>query len=110
MILGFMTDPISYLVMCAADDTPMPALAEHIGEGQVRKCRNWDDMVTWATHPDRNACFKIDDYRDATHTLEQFAFCPPDSPYRSTQEAYFELHGHKDMYEPKEDGEEIVVF
>jgi hypothetical protein len=96
--------------MCAADDTPMPALTEHIGEGQVRECRDWNKMVSWSTRPDRNACFKIDDYRDATHTLEQFAFCPPESPYRSVQEAYFEFHGHKDMYEPKGNGEEIVIF
>jgi hypothetical protein len=97
------------IVMCAADDTPMPALAEHIGAGQIRKCRDWNKMTEWATQLDRNACYKLDDYREATNTLEQFAFCPPGSPYQDVQEAYFDYHGHKDPYEVKED-EEVVIF
>jgi len=96
-------------IMCAADDTPMPALAEHIGAGQVRKCRDWNKMTEWATQLDRNACYKLDDYREATNTLEQFAFCPPGSPYQDVQEAYFAHYGHKDPYEVKED-EEVVIF
>lgn len=96
-------------VMCVADDTPMPALAEHIGANQVRKCRDWNKMTDWATQLDRHACYKLDDYREATNTLEQFAFCPPGSPYQRIQEAYFDYHGHKDPYEVK-DGEEVVLF
>ncbi|KAH6611945.1 hypothetical protein C7974DRAFT_438123 [Boeremia exigua] len=96
-------------IMCAADDTPMPALAEHIGAGQVRKCRDWNKMTEWATQLDRNACYKLDDYREATNTLEQFAFCPSGSPYQSVQQAYFDYHGHKDPYEAKVD-EEVVIF
>ena len=100
---------ISSTVMCAADDTPMPALADHIGDGQTRKCRDWDKMTKWATQLDRHACFKLNDYREATNTLEQFAFCPPGSPYEPIQQAYFDYHGHKDPYERK-DGEEVVIF
>lgn len=96
-------------IMCAADDTPMPALAEHIGAGQVRKCRNWNKMTAWAIQLDRNACYKLDDYREATNTLEQFAFCPPGSPYQPIQQAYFDYHGHKDPYEVQDD-EEVVIF
>ncbi|KAF2999918.1 hypothetical protein E8E13_008880 [Curvularia kusanoi] len=96
-------------IMCAADDTPMPALAEHIGAGQVRKCRDWSRMTEWATQLDRNACYKLDDYREATNTLEQFAFCPPGSPYQEIQQAYFDYHGHKDPYEVKDD-EDVVLF
>lgn len=103
--IGWLTQT---LVMCAADDTPMPALTGHIGDGQVRKCRDWSKMTKWATQLDRNACYKIDDYREATNTLEQFAFCPPDSPYQPIQQAYFDYHGHKDPYELRED--EIIVF
>ncbi|KAF3052907.1 hypothetical protein E8E11_011513 [Didymella keratinophila] len=97
-------------IMCAADDTPMPALAEHIGAGQTRECRDWGKMTEWATQLDRNACFRLDDYREATNTLEQFAFCPPGSPYQSVQQAYFDYHGHKDPYEVKDDEEEVEVF
>jgi hypothetical protein len=97
-------------VMCAADDTPMPALAEHIGAGQTRKCRDWGKMIGWATQLDRNACFKLDDYREATNTLEQFAFCPSGSPYQSVQQAYFDYHGHKDPYEVKDDDDEVELF
>ena len=91
----------------------MPALADHIGAGQTRNCRNWGKMTEWATQSDRSACFKLDDYREATNTLEQFAFCPPGSPYQSVQQAYFDYHGHKDPYEVKDDeevGDEIPDF
>lgn len=97
--------------MCIADDTPMPASADrHVGDGQVRQCRDWNKMISWATQPERHACYNFDDYREATNTLELFAFCPPESPYRPTQQAYFEYHGHKDAYELKTDGEQVVVF
>ncbi|KAF2014374.1 hypothetical protein BU24DRAFT_213519 [Aaosphaeria arxii CBS 175.79] len=87
-------------VICTADDTPMPALiAHHVGDGQLRRCRDWNKMAAWATRPDQHACYEFDDYRDATNTLELFAFCPKDSPYRPIMEAYFEYHGHKDPYE-----------
>lgn len=87
--------------MCTADDTPMPATPErHVGDGQVRQCRDWNKLVAWATRPDQHACYKFDDYREATNTLELFAFCPQDSPYLPFVKAYFEYHGHKDIYEP----------
>lgn len=67
-------------------------------------------MAAWATRPDQHACYDFDDYRESTNTLELFAFCPQNSPYRSFQEAYFQLHGHKDPYEPKDTAEQVVVF
>lgn len=89
----------------------MPApVAHHVGEGQVRQCRDWNKMAAWATRPDQHACYDFDDYRESTNTLELFAFCPQNSPYRSFQEAYFQLHGHKDPYEPKDTAEQVVVF
>ncbi|KAI4614642.1 uncharacterized protein J4E87_009442 [Alternaria ethzedia] len=98
-------------IMCNADDTPIPAPVTHqSGEGQLRQCRDWDKLIAWATRPDQHACYEFDDYREATNTLENFAFCPPGSPYREFQEAYFQYHGHKDAYELYGDEEEIVVF
>lgn len=98
-------------IMCTADDTPMPApVAHHVGKGQIRQCRNWGKMIAWARQPDQHACYDFDDYREATNTLELFAFCPPDSPYREFQQAYFEYHGHKDPYEVADDGEQVIVF
>lgn len=90
--------------MCLADDTPMPASREHhVGDRQVRRCRNWGKMEAWATRLDQHACHKFDDYREATNTLELFAFCPEDSPYRPIMKAYFDYHGHKDPYEGNQD-------
>jgi hypothetical protein len=98
-------------IMCMADDTPMPAPSDHhVGDGQIRQCRDWDQMIDWALEPERDACFKWDDYREATNTLELFAHCSSESPYHDFQQAYFEYHGHKDTYELKEDSEPVVVF
>jgi hypothetical protein len=97
--------------MCMADDTPMPAPARHhIGDGQIRQCRDWNQMINWALEPERHACYAWDDYREATNTLELFAHCPPESPYRDFQQAYFEYHGHKDPYEVKSGEEPVVIF
>lgn len=96
-------------IMCAADDTPMPAaVAHHVGDGQLRRCRDWNKLTAWATRPDQHACHKFDDYREATNTLELFAHCPEDSPYRATMKAYFEYHGHKDPYEQMSDGQKEI--
>lgn len=98
-------------IMCTADDTPMPApIAHRVGDGQVRYCRDWEKLVAWATRPDQHACYKFDDYREATNTLELFAFCPPNSPYRDFQQAYFEFHGHEDPYERMDGEEDRSVF
>ncbi|KAH6857238.1 hypothetical protein BKA58DRAFT_325394 [Alternaria rosae] len=98
-------------VMCNADDTPIPApVTHHSGEGQLRQCRDWDKLIAWATRPDQHACYEFDDYHEATNTLENFAFCPPGSPYREFQEAYFQYRGHKDAYELYDNEEEFVVF
>lgn len=96
-------------VLCTADDTPMPALtAHHVGDGQLRQCRNWNKLRAWATRKDQHACHAFNDYREATNTLELFAHCPEDSPYRPVMEAYFEYHGHKDPYEPRDSGNKVI--
>jgi hypothetical protein len=71
-----------------------------IGEGQVMKCRSWDDLISWSRAPERHSCFEmISDYRPTSHQLEHYAFCPENSPHYSTMKAYFEKHGHKPMFD-----------
>ncbi|KAF2637581.1 hypothetical protein P280DRAFT_109352 [Massarina eburnea CBS 473.64] len=102
-------DGLRQNIMCTADDTPMPApIAHHVGDGQLRRCRDWSKLTAWATRPDQHACHKFDDYREATNTLELFAYCPEGSPYGTVMEAYFAYHGHKDPYEGKAEGHEVV--
>lgn len=97
--------------MCRLDDTPMPSIQERHkwGDGQVRKCKDWDALVKWTQHPDRHACFRmLSDYRRVPHSLEQFAFCLEGSPYMDIMEGYFREHGHKDPYaldEVKQEGD-----
>ncbi|ORY02845.1 hypothetical protein BCR34DRAFT_545514 [Clohesyomyces aquaticus] len=89
-------------IMCKPDDSIMSSrAATHvIGDGQVFQCRNWDKLVDWAQDPVRNACFRVfDDDRHVAHQLEVYSFCPKDSPYYATVQAYYERHGHKPIYE-----------
>lgn len=91
--------------MCKADDTPMPSIEQPhvIGKGQVMECKNWDALIAWAGAPERNGCYKIiSDYKRVDHILEQYAFCPPDSPHYPVMTAYFEKHGHKPLYEDED--------
>ena len=87
-------------IMCRPDDTPMPTTQERhkIGDGQERKCKDWNALITWTQNSEREACFRMfSDYR-RMHTLEQFAFCNEESKYRKTMVEYFEKHGHKPMF------------
>jgi hypothetical protein len=86
--------------MCRPDDTPMPTTQERhkIGDGQERRCKDWNALIEWTQQPKREACFKMfSDYR-RMHTLEQFAFCNEDSQHKSTMEKYFSEYGHKPMF------------
>jgi hypothetical protein len=78
----------------------MPTTQERhkIGDGQERRCKDWNALIAWTQEPERDACFnQINDYR-RMHTLEQFAFCRKDSQYKSTMEQYFAEFGHKPLY------------
>jgi hypothetical protein len=78
----------------------MPTTQERhkIGDGQERRCKDWDALIAWTQESKREACFRmISDYR-RMHTLEQFAFCGEESQYRSTMENYFDEHGHKPLF------------
>jgi hypothetical protein len=79
----------------------MPSIAQlhKWGDGQVRKCKDWDALVKWTEDPERHACFKmLSDYRRVPNSLEQFAFCLEDSPYIDIMESYFREYGHRDPY------------
>lgn len=74
-----------------------------IGDGQERRCKDWNALVAWTQAPKQEACFRmISDYR-RMHTLEQFAFCNDDSRYKSKMEKYFHEHGHKPFFLDEDD-------
>ncbi|KAF2736291.1 hypothetical protein EJ04DRAFT_490041 [Polyplosphaeria fusca] len=97
-------DTIRQDLMCHADDTPMPTVNERhkIGDGQPRKCKNWDALVKWTQEPERQTCFRmIDEYRRVPNSLEEFAFCPEGQEFdkiRDSMNAYFGKWGHKDPF------------
>ena len=83
--------------MCKADDTPMPSLelVNAAGEGQVLKCKNFDKLVAWAKHPDRDACYKRgNDYEPPLHSIDRYAFCPPSSEHFPIMSQYFKDRGY----------------
>ncbi|OQD65921.1 hypothetical protein PENPOL_c005G00014 [Penicillium polonicum] len=68
-------DTLRQDLMCKADDTPMPSLelVNAAGEGQVLKCKNFDKLVAWAKHPDRDACYKRgNDYEPPLHSIDRW--------------------------------------
>lgn len=98
-------------IQCRPDDTLMSSVQQKHkwGDGEVRKCKNWDALVEWTQHPNRHACFKmLDEYKEVPHSLEQFAFCLDGSPYTETMESYFEQYGHRDPFAGESKGLEGV--
>ncbi|KAI9654793.1 MAG: hypothetical protein M1821_005787 [Bathelium mastoideum] len=94
-------DALRQDIMCRADDTPMPVNAtEHsIGNGQELRCRDWNKLVEWTQHPDRQACYdNLGDYEDIRPSLELFAFCPKDYKYYDIMSRYFAKFGHKELW------------
>lgn len=88
-------------IMCRADDTPLYSqVGQFPGADQTVMCRDWDQLIEWIKAPERNACYnQFGDFREVKHPLEQYAFCPPESPYYELQTAYFAKWGHKDPFE-----------
>ena len=92
--------------MCSADDTPMAMMNSkgNVGEGQVRMCRNFDELVAWTKEKERNACYhRIADHPELSERLpEKYAFCDEDSPYYPKMKAYFKENGYMPGFEPEE--------
>lgn len=95
-------------LMCIADDTlmevipPIPGSKRiiHNGDGETVQCRSYEKLLEWARAPERSACYsQLSDYREVEHSLEHYAHCPDDSPYKQTVDAYFARHGHVDPFE-----------
>ena len=87
--------------MCQADDTPMPALpgAHNIGRGQIRQCRDWNQLIAWTQQPEFEACYRtLGEYRTVYHGIEHYAYCSKNSQYFDIMNAYFERHGHYDPF------------
>jgi len=90
-------DALRQDVLCSADDTPMPGVSfpDQIADGQIRQCRNMDDLVKWVHEAEREACYhRLNDQGGINDPLERYAFCPEDSEYAPIQKAYFEKWGH----------------
>ncbi|PYH43483.1 uncharacterized protein BP01DRAFT_300688, partial [Aspergillus saccharolyticus JOP 1030-1] len=95
-------DTLRQDLMCHADDTPMPSLqlVNGAGEGQIRQCKDFDKLVAWTKHPDRDACYKrLSDDRPPLRSIDRYAFCPADSEHLETMSRYFEKYGYPEMNE-----------
>ena len=86
-------DALRENAICSADDTLRPA-----GSGMARlqnskrqpqkQCRSWDQLQRWALQ--NSACFKrFSDDDPRRKTLDEWRWCPDDSPYLPTIEAFF---------------------
>ncbi|KAI0432349.1 hypothetical protein F5Y09DRAFT_353642 [Xylaria sp. FL1042] len=103
--MGHCLDSLRQDIMCTADDTLMPGLVEHrLGDKQILQCRDWEALNRWAKDPERDSCFQqISDYKHVAHNLERHAVCPPGSQYDEVSRKYFEIHGHKNLFEPDDE-------
>ena len=94
-------DTLRQDLMCTADDTPMPgvSLPHEVGNGQTRMCRNFDKLIEWTHHPEREACYRrITNYGGVKNSLERYAFCAETYEYFPLQQAYFKKWGNKDPF------------
>ncbi|KAF2258844.1 hypothetical protein CC78DRAFT_90422 [Lojkania enalia] len=98
-------DSIRQDTMCMADDTPryVPLNAVHgfrPGDGQNRKCRNWDAIQQFVGEHD--PCYKyIQPGNKELSNLERFQYCPDDSQYLPKIRQYF---GYDESWLPSKDG------
>ena len=59
------------------------------GQGPVQQCRGWGSLVAWTNDPSGHACYaSVNEYGDAAHEVERFAFCLSDSPFRPAMESW----------------------
>ncbi|KAJ5196616.1 hypothetical protein N7449_007095 [Penicillium cf. viridicatum] len=84
-------------LICKADDPPMPSLelVNAVGGGQVLKCKNFDKLVAWAKHPDRDACYKRgNDYQPPLHSIDRYDLRPPGSEHFPIMSQYYKDRGY----------------
>ncbi|CAD6439081.1 dbc402df-af12-49a9-a52a-f963f9be615c [Sclerotinia trifoliorum] len=77
-------------VMCTADDTPLSFRFQEVVQAErapKRKCRDWNKLVEYTTA--HSACFRRYSPNDPRYsTLDEYLFCPPDSPYKALVEDF----------------------
>ena len=87
-------------VVCNADDTPRAVTLDergdgHVDSGQVRVCRDWDEMLRWASR--FSGCWREPkDQHFASRepgAVVEFIYCPPDSPYYDAAQKWAREHG-----------------
>ncbi|KAF2967236.1 hypothetical protein GQX73_g6334 [Xylaria multiplex] len=95
-------DTLRVEVMCTADDTLryVPLNSAHgsprPGDGQLRKCRNWDQVQSFVKQHD--PCYRYLKPGDTKiSNLERFKFCPEESGYLPKIRKYF---GYDDAWVP----------
>ena len=76
-------DALRQDVLCYADDTPRYTglqAAGHSGTGQIRHCKDWNQMESWAQQ--HTACWRyLHGDEPGREVMEEFKFCPEGSPY-----------------------------
>lgn len=85
-------------ILCNADDTPRytELSGRRPGVGQVKKCRNWNELETYVNK--HAGCFKyIKPGFSDTSQIERMKYCPNDSPYLPLIRKYF---GYDDDWSP----------
>jgi hypothetical protein len=97
-------------ITCSADDTPryvpMDATTSTVktGVGQVRQCRNWDQLTRWAK--DHSACFNYNEF-ERKELEEQrvmpwaWSYCSRDSEYLPQVQQFY---GRPSNWVPKDKG------
>ena len=86
-------DALRENAICSADDTLRPtgssgANVQGPRRKPQRKCRDWEQLKRWALQ--NSACFKpLPDDDPRRGTLEEWTWCPKESPFMPAVEAFF---------------------
>lgn len=86
--------------ICSADDTLRPTGSGEEANMQgprrrpQRKCRDWEQLERWALQ--NSACFKrLPDDDPGRGTLEEWTWCPKESPFVPAVEAFLDKNSQK---------------
>jgi len=80
-------------IICNADDTPLytsPTILKDAGQGQVRMCRSWDQLTTWAQR--QTDCYAMINETQGVDTIwARYRYCNKNSPYYDRMKQYLRL-------------------
>ena len=78
-------------ILCHADDTPRYTTNTTVpesGVGQVRQCRSWEGLESWARK--YNACYRfVNQTATGFPNVLRFRFCPEGSQYKEKVDELF---------------------